>query len=54
MELQDEGVGAIELCGAFGEEMTRKMIEMTGGKIAIGFVIHLPEQDELFARFFQK
>ena len=54
MELQGEGVGAIELCGAFGEEMTRKMIEITGGKIAIGCVIHLPEQDELFARFFRK
>lgn len=53
-ELQKEGVGAIELCGAFGEEMTRKIIEMTDGKIAVGYVTHFPEQDEVFEQFFKK
>jgi len=54
MELKEDGVGAIELCGAFGEEMTRKIIGMTGGEIAVGFVTHFPEQDDVFAEFFKK
>ena len=52
--ITEDGVGAIELCGAFGEGMARRIIDMTEGKIAVGFVVHLPEQDEIFARFFQK
>lgn len=50
--LAEEGVGAMELCGAFGEEWAQKMIEITGGKVAVGYVVHKPEQDPLFARFF--
>ena len=53
-ELEQEGFGAVELCGAFGEEKAKELIALTHGKIAIGFVTHLPEQDELFARFFAK
>lgn len=53
-ELEQEGFGAVELCGAFGEEKTKELIALTHGKIAIGFVTHLPEQDELFVRFFAK
>ncbi|WP_283610372.1 DUF6506 family protein [Faecalispora anaeroviscerum] len=53
-ELEQEGFGAVELCGAFGEEKTKELIALTHGKIAIGYVTHLPEQDELFARFFAK
>lgn len=52
--LEKEGVGAVELCGAFGEEMTRKMIEQTHNRIAIGFVTHFSEQDSLFDAFFAK
>ncbi len=51
-ELLDEGVGALELCGAFGEEGAQKLIEFTGNKLPIGYVVHKPEQDELFAQFF--
>lgn len=54
MELKDMGVGAIELCGAFGPDMTRKIIEMTGGDIAVGYVTHFSEQDDVFAAFFGK
>lgn len=54
VELEQEGFGAVELCGAFGEEKAKELIELTHGKIAIGYVVHLPQQDELFARFFQK
>ncbi|MBN7771744.1 DUF6506 family protein [Clostridium aminobutyricum] len=50
--LEKEGVGAIELCGAFGEERAQKMIELTHNKVAIGYVTHKPEQDHLFANFF--
>lgn len=50
--LEKQGVGAIELCGAFGEEIAQKMIELTNNKIAIGYVMHKPEQDHLFAKFF--
>ncbi|EJO5349151.1 hypothetical protein NRP93_003309 [Clostridium botulinum] len=50
--LESEGVGAIELCGAFGEENAQRMIELTHNKIAIGYVTHMSEQDDLFANFF--
>lgn len=50
--LEGEGVGAIELCGAFGEKVAHKMIEMTSNKIAIGYVTHDPMQDDLFLNFF--
>ena len=51
-ELENEGYGAIELCGAFGSELADELITLTKGKIAIGYVIHNPEQDDLFAKFF--
>lgn len=50
--LFENGYGAIELCGAFGEEKAQELIRMTQGKVAIGFVTHFPEQDALFAAFF--
>ena len=46
--LQKEGVRAIELCGAFGEEGARKIIEATGHRIAVGYVTNFPEDDQLF------
>ena len=45
----EDGVGAIEVCGAFG-----KIIAATGNKVAVGYVVHNPEQDELFRQFFAK
>ena len=53
-KLKEERVDCIELCGAFGEEGARKIIEATENKIAVGFVIHLKEQDELYAKLFGK
>ena len=50
--LENEGVGVIELCGAFGEVEAQKMIDMTSNKIGIGYVIHKPKQDGLFSNFF--
>lgn len=50
--LERDGVGAIELCGAFGEKNAEKIIELTHNKIAIGYVTHKSEQDNLFDSFF--
>lgn len=51
-QLHTEGYGCIELCGAFGEELVRELIKLTENEIAIGFVTHFPEQDQLFQTFF--
>ena len=48
----DEGVDCIELCGAFGPEGARKIIEATENKIPVGYVTHLPEQDEIYRATF--
>ena len=50
--LLSEGYAAIELCGAFGEEGARRIIEATHHEIAVGFVTHFPEDDSLFAKAF--
>lgn len=50
--LQRQGVGAIEVCGAFGPEKARELTDLTGGEVAIGYIVHHPELDEVFAKFF--
>lgn len=42
----------IELCGAFGKEGAREIIDATDGKIPVGFVTHLDCQDDLFDALF--
>ncbi|MCB5406456.1 DUF6506 family protein [Thomasclavelia ramosa] len=49
-----EGVGCIELCGAFGKAGAKTIIEVTENKIPIGYVTHLPEQDEIYDLTFAK
>lgn len=51
-KLMEEGVACIELCGAFEEQGARAVIQATGGKLPVGFVTHLPEQDSLFQAVF--
>lgn len=51
-QLVGEGVGCIELCGAFGVGGARRVIEATGGAIPVGYVTHLPEQDDVYAAAF--
>jgi 2-keto-3-deoxy-6-phosphogluconate aldolase len=51
-ELKEGGVECIELCGAFEEAGARQVIQATGGNIPVGYVVHLPEQDALFAAAF--
>ena len=50
--LEKEGIGCIELCGAFTQAGAVAVIEATGGRIPVGFVTHLAQQDELFAKAF--
>ncbi|MEI6100226.1 MAG: DUF6506 family protein [Eubacteriales bacterium] len=52
LDLDKQGFGAIELCGAFGQEKAKEFAEMTGNRIAIGYVVHAPEMDEAFTHFF--
>ena len=50
--ITEDGVGAIELCGAFEEAGARAVIEATGNRIPVGYVVHLPEQDAMFRTLF--
>ena len=51
-QLCREGVDCIELCGAFGEEGAKAVIEATGGQVPVGYVTHLPQQDALYRQVF--
>ncbi|WP_058990932.1 DUF6506 family protein [Anaerococcus rubeinfantis] len=42
----------IELCGAFGKEGAREIIDATDGKVPVGFVTHFDFQDDLFDELF--
>ena len=50
----EDGVGAIEVRGSFEKRLPEKLIAATGNKVAVGYVVHNPEQDELFRQFFAK
>ena len=54
LELAADGFGAIELCGAFGPQTAKEYAALTGNTIAIGYVVHDPAMDGLFADFFNK
>ena len=51
-KLKSEGIDCIELCGGFREEGARKIIEATENKIAVGFVVHLEEQNDIYKKLF--
>ena len=50
--LMDEGIGCIELCGAFGEAGARRVMQATGGRIPVGSVTHAAEMDPVFEAAF--
>lgn len=50
--LYNDGYGAIELCGAFGKERAAELTELTNHEVAIGYIVHEPELDDLFVKFF--
>ncbi|WP_295153897.1 DUF6506 family protein [uncultured Brachyspira sp.] len=51
-ELKEKGIDCIELCGGFKEEGARKIIEATENKIAVGFAVHLKEQEDIYKKLF--
>lgn len=53
-DLLEKGIDCIELCGAFREDGARKVIHATQNKIPIGYVTHLPEQEEVYRLAFSK
>ena len=53
-KLYQSGINCIELCGAFGEIGAKKIIEITENKIPIGYITHLPKQDEIYKKAFTK
>lgn len=44
--LKAEGFGAVEVCGAFGEELARQMYEAMGKTISVGYVVTPQDQME--------
>ena len=54
LQLGKEGFGAIELCGAFGKERAEELVDLTGHRIAIGYVVNDSRLDEAFKKFFSK
>ncbi len=50
--LQKEGVGCIELCGAFGEAGAKEIIKATANKLPVGYITHLLEQDDVYRSAF--
>ena len=52
VRLVNDGIGCIELCGAFGVDGCRRVIEATGGTIPVGYITHPPEMDAAYARAF--
>lgn len=51
-KLMDEGISCIELCGAFGPEGAKKVIEATNNRLPIGYVTHLQEQNNIYKKVF--
>lgn len=49
--LSQEGFGAIEVCGAFGEKLAGEMYKATGCCIPVGYVITPTEQLEQALKF---
>lgn len=51
-QLQEQGVDCIELCGAFGPQGAREVVRATGNRLPVGYITHLPEQDDVYRAVF--
>ncbi len=52
LEMVDDGVQLLELCGGFGPKWTAKILDAIGGKIPVGSVAYGPESiDAMHALF---
>lgn len=52
LQLIKSGVGAIELCGAFGQQRARELMELTDCQVSISYAIHEPEVEKANQAFF--
>lgn len=50
-KLAENGFGAIEVCGAFGEELAKKMYEATSCTVPVGYVVTPEDQFEKALKF---
>ena len=53
VKLQKDGVDCIELCEAFGETGAKRIIDVTNNTIPIGYVTHLPIQNDVYQKAFK-
>lgn len=53
-KLYEDGIDCIELCGAFGADGAKKIIEVTENKVPVGYITHLREQDEIYRSVFSE
>lgn len=51
--LAKEGFGAIEVCGAFGEELAKNMHEAAAKKIPVGYIKYPSQQEEVIKNFWE-
>ncbi|MEL7608393.1 MAG: DUF6506 family protein [Bacillota bacterium] len=52
LQLWNEDFGALELCGAFSRDQALELMELTNNRMAIGYMVHEPILDGVFAEFF--
>ncbi len=53
-KLAEEGFGALEVCGAFGEELARKMYQAAGGRLTVSYTVCPEDQEEANLRFWSQ
>lgn len=53
VRLAEEGFGAIEVCGAFGEDLAKSMHEATNRKVFIGYIKYPSQQEEALQKFWE-
>ncbi|WP_100065759.1 DUF6506 family protein [Miniphocaeibacter massiliensis] len=52
LKLVEEGVKDFELCGAFGKEKARELIELTNHKVGISYVVTDDDMKPLVDEFY--
>ena len=53
-ELADQGFGALEVCGAFGEKLAWEMYQAAGKRLTVSYVVCPKEQEEANLRFWSQ
>lgn len=53
VKLQKDGVDCIELCESFDETGAKRIIDVTNNTLPIGYVTHLPIQNDVYQKAFK-